>query len=311
MLVVPTSGFARSVNVHNIKLDVFCDWIEASVLFSEYDVLSSTNVVDALVEGEIYGSQDFARLMVDNGWRELERRQAWMGTSASMVVDEQRIHRTKEWRDCAAYSFLMTLSLARLYPAWALSFGRDYTEQGLLFEELTKQALHWLFPGWEVFITGWSRERVNKLSAVVREVANRVNEPIGNIGRWTREDANEAGLDVVCYYEFKDEKGGYPVYLFQCASGIQWEQKIYTPDLNIWRRIIDFTYPPQKAFVLPFVIPDEEFTRVCNKVSGMLLDRYRLLMPGATNPNWVDVDLSTRLVDWVDGRVGNLAWDHE
>ena len=311
MLVVPTSGFARSINVHNIKLEIFCDWIEASILFSEYDILSTTDVVDALVEGEIYASQDFAREMVDNGWRELERRQSWMGASSPIEVVGQRVRRTKNWHDCAGYSFLMVLSLARLYPDWAGRFGRDFTEQGMLFEELTEQALHGLFPGWEVFITGWSRERVNKLGAVVREVASRVNEPIGNIGRWTREDANEAGLDVLCYYGFKDGKGGYPVYLFQCASGIQWEQKIHTPDIKIWSRIIEFPYPPKKAFVMPFAIPDDEFVRVCNRIDGLLLDRYRILFPGVTNPDWIDIGLSIRLVDWIRKRTDSLAWDHE
>jgi len=311
MLSLPTSGFARSVNAHNVKLDTFCDWIEASVIFSEYDVLSTTDVVDTLVDGEIYASQDFAREMVDNGWRELERRQIWMGIGSSIEVDGQRIRRTKHWRNCAGYSFLIMLSLARLYPAWARGFGANYTEQGVLFEELTKRSLQGLFPGWQIFITGWSRERVNRLPTVVREVANRVREPIGNVSRWTRESANEAGLDVLCYYEFQDGKGGSPVYLFQCASGAQWEEKIHTPDIRIWSRVIEFTHTPQKAFVLPFSIPDDEFTRVCNRVNGMLLDRYRLLLPGATNPNWIDADLSLRLVTWLQNRIDNLIWDHE
>lgn len=312
MLVIPTSGFNRSVNVHNVKLDIFCDWIEASLLFSEYDVISSTDVVDALVEGEIYETQDFARSMIENGWNELERRQIWMGVSSPIEVSGQRIRRVKQWQDCAGYSFLMVLSLARLYPDWARQFGRDYTAQGLLFEELTKQALHGLFPEWEVFITGWSRERTNRLGTVVREVANRVNEPVGNnVGRWTREDANEAGLDVLCYYGFQDGKGGSPVYLFQCASGVQWEEKIHTPDIRIWNRVIEFTYTPQKAFALPFAIPNDEFTRICNRVNGMVLDRYRLMSPGATNVNWLDANLSTRLVDWIQNRVDSLVWDHE
>lgn len=309
MLAIPTSGLSRSINIHNVKKDVFCDWIEASVLFSKYGVLSTTDVVDALVDGEIYASQDFAREMVDNGWKELKRRQTWMGASAPINIAGQRISRTKDWKDCAGYSFLIALSLARLYPTWARKFGTDYTEQGVLFEELTQQSLQGLFPGWQVFITGWSRQRVQKLSAVVKEVANLVHEPIGNLPRWTRENANEAGLDVLCYYEFKDGKNGLPVYLFQCASGTEWETKIHTPEIRIWKRIIDFACEPQKAFALPFAIPDEEFIRLCNRVNGMLLDRYRLTMPGSTNPSWVDAKLSIRLVNWLEKRIDSLAWD--
>lgn len=311
MLSIPTAGFHRSVNRHNIELDIFCDWIETSILFADHNILSTTDVVDALIEGGVYATQDYAREMVDNGWRELQRRQNWMGVSSSIDVNGQRIRRTKHWRDCAGYSFLMMLSLARLYPGWARRFGQNYTEQGVLFEELTKQALQGLFPEWDIFITGWSRERVNKLSAVVREVASKVREPVGNIGRWTREDANEAGLDVLCYYGFRDGRGGSPVYLFQCASGVQWEEKIHTPDLRIWSRVIDFTCEPQKAFALPFAISDDEFTKVCNRVNGLLLDRYRLLLPSATNSNWVDIGLSARLVNWVENRIDSLVWDYE
>ena len=154
MLSIPTAGFHRSVNRHNIELDIFCDWIETSILFADHNILSTTDVVDALIEGGVYATQDYAREMVDNGWRELQRRQNWMGVSSSIDVNGQRIRRTKHWRDCAGYSFLMMLSLARLYPGWARRFGQNYTEQGVLFEELTKQALQGLFPEWDIFITG-------------------------------------------------------------------------------------------------------------------------------------------------------------
>ena len=33
MLSIPTSGFARSVNAHNVKLDAFCDWIARIVQY--------------------------------------------------------------------------------------------------------------------------------------------------------------------------------------------------------------------------------------------------------------------------------------
>jgi hypothetical protein len=147
------------------------------------------------------------------------------------------------------------------------------------------------------------------LARVVQEVANNVCEPIGEVTRWTRPSAHEAGLDVVCHYKFQDGKAGTPVYLLQCASGVEWESKLHTPNIRLWKRVVSFTCDPQKAFALPFALTDSEFTRVCNLVNGMILDRYRLLSPGATNPDWIDNRLVNQLNRWLRGRVRFLLWD--
>ena len=75
MLSIPTKGISRSVNVHNVDLDVFCDWIEASALFRNGDEVTKSDTVDALRDGEIYESQDFAWEIVSDGWNELRRRE--------------------------------------------------------------------------------------------------------------------------------------------------------------------------------------------------------------------------------------------
>ena len=33
MIVLPTKGMARSIEKHNIKFDIFIDWVEASIVF--------------------------------------------------------------------------------------------------------------------------------------------------------------------------------------------------------------------------------------------------------------------------------------
>lgn len=143
----------------------------------------------------------------------------------------------------------------------------------------------------------------------MHDVATRLDEPVGEIERWTTESANEAGLDILCHRPFGDGRAGSPVFLLQCASGGKWEEKLRTPDVRIWGRIITFTSEPQKAFAMPFALTDSEFTRVCNVVNGMLLDRYRLLLPGATNPTWVTDALSARLINWLNPRITKLPQD--
>ena len=87
-------------------------------------------------------------------------------------------------------------SLCKWYRPWAAKFGRDYTEQGQLFEELTKESVEALYAGWKVQQTGWSRTHSLKLAAVVETVAACLSESKGNIEKWTKKTANEAGLDL-------------------------------------------------------------------------------------------------------------------
>ncbi len=306
MLAIPRRGISRSTNVHNVDLDVFCDWIEGSTLFIEEDELSASDIVDALGEGEIYEDQDFAWEIVSDAWSELRRRQDWIGSGCPVEVLDRRLRRRYDWRDTPAHSFCIALAFAKWYPTWARGFGTDFTIQGELFELLARESLQRLFPGWEIHATGWTRTHAKKLAAVVSEVASRLGESVGDIGRWTKPRANEAGLDLLCYRPFPDKRVGVPVYLLQCASGGDWEGKLHTPNLDIWRNIVHFASMPKKAFATPFAFRDDEFVRNCGIVNGMLLDRCRLLSPAREDAHWVSDALKDRLVAWLQPRIDQL-----
>ncbi len=74
MLDIPSIGMSYSVDSHNVKLDVLCDWIEGSVLFCP-DRLSERDVVDALHDNGIYKKKDMATDIVSTAWSELRKRQ--------------------------------------------------------------------------------------------------------------------------------------------------------------------------------------------------------------------------------------------
>ena len=95
------------------------------------------------------------------------------------------------------------------------------------------------------------------------------------------------------YRPFPDNRVGVPVYLMQCASGENWVHKLHEPDLNVWTKIILFAATPSKAIAIPFVLLDKEFKQRCNRVNGMLLDRYRLLAAVNHNGKWVPNFLET------------------
>jgi len=306
MLAIPETGMGRSVKAHNVRLDVLCDWLEASALFLKEPEVPDSEVVDTLVEEEIYESQQFAWERVADAWSELSRRQDWIGQASPIEVQGHRLVRRQEWRQAPAHSFCLALTLARMYPEWARQFGNDFTEQGELFEKLTQRSVEALFPGWRVHPTAWTRTQAKKLHVVVQEIANLLGESTGEIRRWTKPDANEAGLDLLCYRPFPDGRVGVPVYMMQCASGRDWEGKLHTPRLKIWTKIVQFAADPVKAFATPFAMTDDEFPGRCAEVNGLMLDRYRLLSSGRDNPDWVPVDLGQRIIAWLEPRVTSL-----
>ena len=306
MLAVPTSGFFRSVEVSNVSLDVLADWIEANVLFGDENQLSDASLIDVLCEEQICNEQAMAAGIIGNGWTELRRRQSCIGQAWPIALAPGRITRTRPWQDVPAHSFCVLLALAKWYRPWAKKFGSNYTEQGELFEILTKKSLEAHFQGWKVHSTGWTRTQSRRLGAIVKDVSSLLGESEGPLERWTRPSASDAGLDLVLYRPFNDARVGIPVYLFQCASGGDWEGKLHTPRLEIWTRIVDFAAKPKKAFATPFSFLDDEFVRNCNLVDGLLLDRYRLLAAGDENPDWISSDLRDRLIAWCEPRVASL-----
>jgi hypothetical protein len=245
--------------------------------------------------------------MVGNAWTELKRRAQCIEPGVAFAIEGRRISRQFDsWEETPAQSFCLLLSLAKWYRDWARAFGSDYTEQGSLFEDLTKESLERLFGGWTIHQTGWARTRVNKLRAVVEDVASHLGETLGNIERWTRPAANEAGLDILCYRPFPDKRSGIPVYLMQCASGGDWEGKLDTPRLRTWKKIIEFTTSPAKAFATPFAFLEDDFRINSNNVNGMLLDRCRLLSVALREDEWVSPTLRQRIIAWANPRVLSL-----
>lgn len=305
MLALPTRGICRSVNVHNVELDVLCDWIESNILFEEEE-LSETDVIDVLLEGLIYDDNDMASEIVSDAWTELRRRQSWIAKGSPFSIMARRISRINTWRQVPAHSFCLLLSLSKWYRSWVQQFGSNYTEQGELFEELIKESLYQQFRDWQIIVTGWSRTRRNKLTQIINDIANKLGESAGDISRWTNDSVKDAELDMLCYRPFVDGRVGIPLYLFQCASGADWESKLHTPRLEVWKRLIEFTAEPKKAFATPFALLDGAFIRSCNLVNGMLIDRHRILAAVGYKKNWVSSELKKRLIAWSKCRIARL-----
>ena len=295
-------GFNRSVSQHNIDFEAFLDWLEATAIFLGEE-LSQTDVVDYLVEEHLYDDQNFASTFVSFGWTEVERRLSWLGSFSPIRFYDRWMVREAEWTHIPAHSFCLAVSFGPKCDGWTGEFGNDYTEQGRLFELITKSAIEARFQGWELVHTGWSRENALKLPDVVDNLVLAIDERVGDLAQYASRDANEAGLDLVWHLPFADSRGGGPVYLAQCASGLNWPDKVSEPNLSEWRKIVDFAAVPNKAFSLPFALDERELRRQSNRSGGLLLDRYRLLAHGRPESDWIPGDLSNDLIAWLEPRI--------
>lgn len=306
MIGLPRKGIAVSVTAHNVDRHIFCDWIEASATFLGLEIAGS-DIVDLLIENNIYKDQDFAWHLVEDAMRTLGLRSRLLGDGYPLVATEGGYEARGEWEDYAPYAFCLMLSLARSHSNWIRdTFGPNYNEQGELFELLTAEAVSLSLSGWRVHPTGWTRTRTNLLKQVVSDICAQVNEAAGDVASWTKDTAKEAGLDLVSWRPFADGNVGVPVYLWQCASGMDWERKRKTPDLAIWNKVITWAVRPKRAMAMPFALSDNDMRQHSNVVEGLLLDRHRLLEPGINSRDWISEGLKSRLIDWLWPRVAQL-----
>lgn len=308
MLSLPTSGFARSVNKDNVSLFTLCDWIESSLLFSEKS-LSRRDIIDILCENGIYAEQDLASRKMEDAWSIFKWRIRTLGNSSAFEIVRNRLKMcVGSWEEAPAQAFCLMLSMPKLYKAWSSDRMNDYNDQGELFERLSKEAIEAKFSDWTVTLTGWSKTKPEKLPAVVTTVAQLLNEPVGDLSTWSNDEENEAGLDLICVKPFGDSRPGLPAFFFQCASGMNWKDKLKTPDLSIWRRFITFSVQelPRKGFTLPYAFSDSDFLRTANRTEGLLLDRYRLLAMPNKSPDWTSSELRDDLIKWCEPLVSML-----
>ncbi|MGH9432050.1 MAG: hypothetical protein ACRD3T_10950, partial [Terriglobia bacterium] len=255
----------------------------------------------------LYVDQDKASEFLTDVWREFDRRKSALGKSYPIQIEDLRLARQATWRQSIAYSFCLLLSYAERYPGWAHGFGTDFTEQGLLFEQITAEALRHEMSGWSIHSTGWSRATAAGLRTIVEEVRTLLREGAGNIERFPKyKVAKDAGLDLVLSRPFSDNRIGIPLYLVQCASGANWKAKRNEPNVNVWRTLIDFAVVPKKALAIPLAVPDNEFWMSSRHMGGMLIDRVRLLSGGRRKPNRISDNVRRRIIDWMVPRVNAL-----
>jgi len=277
MLGLPESGLSRSIKQHNSDLNVLCDWVEASVVFEDEQV-SKSDVVDRLIQDQVYEKQDFAAQIVDVVWSVISLRMKYLNSPLGIKMVKNRIIRSEEWESFPAYGFCLALACAPFYPTWAKGWG-PASVRGELFEQLAQESFKSALRGWTVRRMGWSPENPKKLRDTIESIISDLNEVEGSeLDLHIDEHANELGLDLLAYYSFDDKHASLPVILIQCASGDNWKSKRKTPDLDLWRTIVSFNSCPVRGFAIPFAYAEpSELRKHTRSINGVVIERTRLL----------------------------------
>lgn len=101
----------------------------------------------------------------------------------------------------------------------------------------------------------------------------------------------DAGIDVVAFIPFVDERHGHFVCLAQCKTGTSWESHLTDLQPSI---LHDYIYPiltpqPRKLFLITDDYQESDWRDKVNRLDGVLFDRCRIMsfLPDSLDPSLV------------------------
>jgi hypothetical protein len=253
---------------------------------------------------QITNDSDLCWMFIDNAFKRLKQRHKSIAAASPIEFGRDSASLGSK-RPHTALRFCAMLALGDFFKDMRVLFA-PHSMRGYLFERLAENALQELFPRWKTVRTGWAPNHPASMDTLVQVMAEELQEGKGKPEYWSPRHAKDEGLDLCCYYPFEDMHAGYPVYLIQCATGIHWREKIEKPNVENWKKYVDFTCSPRKGFIIPFALTKRDFRTHCNGINGPLLDRYRLLSFDTPEKDWLPTDLADELESWLAPRIDSL-----
>lgn len=286
-------------------LQLVSDWLEGQILFGEEGGVSLSEIVDVMEENKISSESDRCWLFIENAFNRLKQRHKMIAATSPIDFGSDNASLLQE-RPHTALRFCTMLALGELFRPMRIEAFIPHSERGYLFERLAENAVTTLLPRWKTVRTGWAPGRSASVESLVHAMTNDLHESPGEYTRWSSSDAKDEGLDLYCYYPFTDIHAGYPAYLIQCATGINWRKKVNKPSMPSWTKFIQFTCSPRKGFIIPFALTELDFRRYGNEIEGPLLDRYRLLSFDTPEEQWLPSELANEIESWLVPRIARL-----
>lgn len=240
------------------------DWVELTTLagrspFKRGDLKTA-------IDGEDIGEPD---RLVEDTWAELTQRAALISPSWPLRLKGGRLTvKRRSPVPVRLYRFLCVLSLNDLI---------DNSDRKL-FEEIVAYILEALFGSHVLRVghpasIGQDRSFRVRLDSYVVRAGIHADERLKPV----LSTDNDLGLDVVGWKKFSDGRGGGMHYWAQCATGLDWEEKLDDASIGVWSDHLSLV-GIIRLFVTPFTIlvPSVKFHRI-GKRCGVVVDRPRLL----------------------------------
>jgi len=278
-----------SVSNHNCSYDIVADWIEGNLLYSKDSFLSKSDISDVLLEEGIYRKQDFANEFINDCWTQIEKRQNCLEEKKIFEVGSKRIKRIINWEEFPAYGFCLAISLKTYYNIKITSPSNFINIQGEYFERISNEALKIIFPEWDIYHTGWSPTNKPKFRKILKSISEKLNIAIGaNAEEHYTKNQKDAKLDILLTRKFFDNYCNIPIILLQCASGDNWTKKTSEPNVELWKKLLEFNSWPIKGLTIPFSLMEKDFILHSTYIKGLLMDRMRLVTAYLHSPKFID-----------------------
>lgn len=314
MLRLPTNR-AVSSSADRLFAQLAAHWIEASLLFTEDESVSDSDITDILDEellGKDSGSVDSWELM-EQIRSELHRRQRQEGEEYPLLLQTRRIRRKGTWEESPAKSYFLLVDSQDLYGWKPERAGiKDYLGQGTCLELISRDALRALFPCWSSVMVGFSGKSTATGKELISMVAAELELDIDveRAAQSAPKRAKDNGLDVILYRRFDDDRTDFPIMLLQCASGANWKDKTGSPVPNEWRDYLDLPFNPTKGFAVARRTALDEIPTRMRRIAGVTFDQERLLSAGAMQSGWLAEESRDYLIDWARPQVPMIASDY-
>ncbi len=123
----------------------------------------------------------------------------------------------------------------------------------------------------------YSGSKAGKIRALARDMHETPSER--TLSQLSPHDAGDEGLDIVAWLPLGDNARGLLTVFAQCTVSSDWTTKAHEPDLNVWRRYVNFHVDPTKVMVIPYCFRDDagKWPQEAPVGGSILLDRLRLL----------------------------------
>jgi hypothetical protein len=245
---------------------------------AEYiEIVFLVNPVEHLSQSELRAyfpsGQGPASAEISLAFAEVERRASFIGKLYPYRIADSGVIRN-ESDLTPVYDLMLLLSM----ESTPMRVARDYTESDPLFDAVVREAAaKTLGPEGRSLIFGWPPRdgRPSDFGQAVTWVGEQMGIPDGVLDRPSEE--KDAGVDVIAWRPFGDDRTGYPVYLFQNTIRADYASKAREVVPAMWHSWLRFGHLPGVGFGIPFVVPggDDRWEKVAFS-ADIVLDRLRI-----------------------------------